>query len=196
MRSPSSHSNDPREEFVEIRHCSSCRLRRCLAMGMKEELIRTDEENARYKQLIDANRQRKELSEQTEFCSILLVKTNLPLMNESNWRHLSNIVSTYDTYCLNTYIQRRAMLAKSFQCTPMEHVLVFSMNLTTSLYSFFRSLSVFHSLSQVNQIHLCKSHFPGLFLPNFFELKQVCFFEPWQVKSIDRIYSFSNRIFH
>lgn len=35
-------------------------------MGMKEELVRTDEQNARYKQLVDANRQRKEFFEQNQ----------------------------------------------------------------------------------------------------------------------------------
>lgn len=152
-------------------------------MGMKEELIRTDEENARYKQLVDANRQRKELTEQKQIFPIISIKTNDQLMNEFDWRHVSNIVSSYDTCCVNTYIQRRSMLSYSIERTPMEHVFIFSMNLTTSLYAFIRSLPSFHSLSSVNQIHLCKSHFSNLFFPNFFELKQICFAEPWQVKS-------------
>ena len=50
--------------YLQIRRCSSCRLRRSFEMGMKEELVRTDEENERYKQLIDINRQRRELLRQ------------------------------------------------------------------------------------------------------------------------------------
>jgi hypothetical protein len=36
-------------------------------MGMKEELVRTDEENERYRQLIETNRQRRhQLSQQEQ----------------------------------------------------------------------------------------------------------------------------------
>ena len=46
--------------YLQIRRCSSCRLRRCFDVGMKEELVRTEEENERYKQLVDLNRQRRD----------------------------------------------------------------------------------------------------------------------------------------
>ncbi|CAF5049751.1 unnamed protein product, partial [Rotaria sp. Silwood1] len=35
-------------------------LRRCFEVGMKEELIRTHEENEQHKRLVDINRQRRE----------------------------------------------------------------------------------------------------------------------------------------
>jgi uncharacterized protein YktA (UPF0223 family) len=35
-------------------------------MGMKEELVRTDEENVRHKQLVDTNRRRRELLRQKQ----------------------------------------------------------------------------------------------------------------------------------
>ena len=44
----------------QVRYCSSCRLRRCFDMGMKVELVRTDEENERYRQLVETNRQRRQ----------------------------------------------------------------------------------------------------------------------------------------
>ena len=179
-------SADQSIDFVGIRRCSTCRLIRCFAIGMKEELVRTDEQNARYKQLVDANRQRKEFLELIErkrlssFSQVSSSKTQV--LNESDWRHLSNIVSTYDTHCLNTYIQRRAILTNPYAHTPIEHAMILSMNLTASLYAFLRSLPVFHSLARDNQIYLCKCNFFVLFFPNFFELKQTCFSEPWQVK--------------
>jgi len=43
----------------QIRRCTSCRLRRCFEIGMKEELVRTDEEKQRYRLLIESNRQRR-----------------------------------------------------------------------------------------------------------------------------------------
>lgn len=44
----------------QLRRCTSCRLRRCFNVGMKEELVRTDEEKLRYKLLIESNRQRRQ----------------------------------------------------------------------------------------------------------------------------------------
>ncbi len=56
--------NELSMRYLPIRRCSSCRLRRCFDMGMKEELVRTDEENQRHRQLININRRRRELIEQ------------------------------------------------------------------------------------------------------------------------------------
>lgn len=47
--------------YLQIRRCSSCRLRRSFEMGMKEELVRTDEENERYRQMLDINRRQRDL---------------------------------------------------------------------------------------------------------------------------------------
>jgi len=52
--------NERNMHYLQIRRCSSCRLRRCFDVGMKEELVRTDEENDRYRRLIDINRNRRE----------------------------------------------------------------------------------------------------------------------------------------
>jgi len=52
--------NERNIRYLQIRRCSSCRLRRCFDVGMKEELVRTDEENDRYRRLIDINRNRRE----------------------------------------------------------------------------------------------------------------------------------------
>ncbi|CAF4297095.1 unnamed protein product, partial [Adineta steineri] len=57
--------NERTMRYLQIRRCSSCRLRRCFDLEMKEELVRTDEENERYRQLLDVNRrQRKLLTQQ------------------------------------------------------------------------------------------------------------------------------------
>jgi hypothetical protein len=47
-------------QYLRIRRCTSCRLRKCFEIGMKEELIRTEEENQRHKQLVNINRKRRE----------------------------------------------------------------------------------------------------------------------------------------
>ncbi len=61
------HRNQYNNICSQLRRCTSCRLRRCFDIGMKEELVRTDEEKKRYKQLIEINRQRRqELSKRKE----------------------------------------------------------------------------------------------------------------------------------
>ncbi|CAF5118407.1 unnamed protein product, partial [Rotaria magnacalcarata] len=52
--------------YLQIRQCSSCRLRRCFEVGMKEELIRTDEENQWHRELVDNNRKRRETLQKQE----------------------------------------------------------------------------------------------------------------------------------
>ena len=47
-----------------MRRCSCCRLRRCFDMGMKEELVRTEEENIRHKQLVEMNKRKREFLKQ------------------------------------------------------------------------------------------------------------------------------------
>ncbi|CAF4440046.1 unnamed protein product, partial [Rotaria socialis] len=59
-------SNDMAMRYLQIRRCSSCRLRRCFEVGMKEELIRTDEENQRHRELVDNNRKRRETLQKQE----------------------------------------------------------------------------------------------------------------------------------
>ncbi len=56
--------NESTMRYLQIRRCSSCRLRRCFEMGMREELVRTDDENQRYKQLIEINRIGREMLKQ------------------------------------------------------------------------------------------------------------------------------------
>jgi hypothetical protein len=56
---PNSNNNQEAKYCSQVRYCSSCRLHRCFDMGMKAELVRTDEENERYRQLVDSNRRRR-----------------------------------------------------------------------------------------------------------------------------------------
>ena len=56
--------NDRTARYLQIRRCSSCRLRRCIEMGMKEELVRTEEENERHRQMVNLNRKRRDFFRQ------------------------------------------------------------------------------------------------------------------------------------
>ena len=52
--------NERTARYLQIRRCSSCRLRRCFEVGMKEERVRTEAENERHKELVEINRVRRE----------------------------------------------------------------------------------------------------------------------------------------
>lgn len=70
-------TSEKRPYCPQVRFCSSCRLRRCFDMGMKVELVRTDEENERYRQLVEANRQRRrDLIQQEQVVTSLFISSN------------------------------------------------------------------------------------------------------------------------
>jgi hypothetical protein len=70
--------------YSHIRRCSSCRLRRCFENQMREDLVRTNEENERYKRLIDLNRQkRRVLTEQRrEIRDLSITRVSEPLISD------------------------------------------------------------------------------------------------------------------
>lgn len=116
------------------------------------------------------------------------VTNNSELLNESDWRHLSNIVSAYETFCLQSYLQQRSAAFLNEPLYHNEHSrlqqhVTLPMNLTSSLFAFLGSLPVTRSLSHMNQTYLSKHNLRPLLFPNMLELNQLCFREPWQVKS-------------
>jgi hypothetical protein len=111
---------------------------------------------------------------------------NNNLLNEPDWRHLSNIVYAYDTCCVKTYLSQRANM---FTCeifqkeATMEHYILLPINLALSAFSYLSALPAFQSLSRSNRLFLCRNNLRRLILVNNHEVNQSCFFEPWQVKS-------------
>ena len=65
--------NDESIRYLQIRRCSSCRLQRCFQIGMKEELVRTEEENLRHRQLVDFNRKRRQTMKEQQEENLLLI---------------------------------------------------------------------------------------------------------------------------
>ncbi|UJR27536.1 hypothetical protein I4U23_008818 [Adineta vaga] len=176
--------------YSKIRRCSSCRLRRCFDVGMKEELVRTEEENARHKQLVDNNRKRRIVLKQGQqikenqisIPQRLIINKNL--LNEIDWQHLSNVKYAYDTHCLKVYLERCATVFSSeiFQeKSAVEYYSSLPSNLAYSLLSFVKTLPAFQSLSRNQQISICKNNLRRLMLVNNYELNQSCFSESWQI---------------
>lgn len=58
--------------YLQIRRCTSCRLQRCFEVGMKEDLIRSEEDNQRHKKLVDVNRKRREILRQQDETQLVI----------------------------------------------------------------------------------------------------------------------------
>ncbi|CAF4181302.1 unnamed protein product [Rotaria sp. Silwood2] len=187
-----SDNNEKSSYCSQVRYCSSCRLRRCFDMGMKEELVRTDEENERYRQLVETNRQRRQQllqQEQIENSVAILrpiVKAS-DLLHETDWTHLSNIVFAYETHCLKNYIQRRKNLFNTKMQIPNDPNVKINyhssttVNNLTSFTSFLSSIPTIQTLAKSDRMFLCKHNIRPLILLNLHELEQLCYSEPWQL---------------
>ena len=107
-------------------------------------------------------------------------------MSAIDWCHLSTIVSLYDNYAMKTFVEERSKivfdeiiengwLIKNYMIAPM--------SISMSLARFLKALPTFQALSRSNQTYLYKNNLRRLIFLNLHELKQSCFFEPWQVKN-------------
>ncbi|CAF1270687.1 unnamed protein product [Adineta ricciae] len=182
--------------YLQIRRCSSCRLRRSFEMGMKEELVRTDEENERYKQLVDINRRQRELLKK-QLCEIKEISVpryiinDIDLLATIDWTHLSNISYAYDSCCVKSYVRQRA--ATIFNGAPSvsddQSISIYPTAVTTSIVlsvsSFLKSLPAYYSLPRVIRNYLCKTNIRPLIFPNIYELQQCCYHEPWQMDVLE-----------
>ncbi|CAF1388211.1 unnamed protein product [Rotaria sordida] len=185
-------NNEKSNYCSQVRYCSSCRLRRCFDMGMKEELVRTDEENERYRQLVETNRQRRQqLLQQEQLENSLVIPRQIvkasDLLHETDWTHLSNVVFAYETHCLKNYIQRRKNLFHTRIQIPDDAWVKINyhsstiVNNLTSLTSFLSSIPAVQNLSKFDRIFLCTHNIRPLILLNLHELEQLCYSEPWEL---------------
>ncbi|CAF2397911.1 unnamed protein product [Rotaria sp. Silwood2] len=175
----------------QVRYCTSCRLRRCFDVGMKTELVRTDEEKQRYRELIELNRERKQellkLSENKCLQIAPLIAPNDELLKETDWRLLSNIVYAYDNYCLKIFAQARQNIFNNeinFSEQPLSkihHHTAMRLCNIKSFLSFLSSIPIIQSLSISDRYYLCKHNIRSLIFPNLHEIEQTCFTESWQV---------------
>jgi hypothetical protein len=113
---------------------------------------------------------------------------NSKFLEEIDWCHLSNIVYAYDAYCSKTFIQQRDTMVfnKTSQISDEpssnRYPTTLAMSIILAFSSFFKALPAFYSLPRNIQNYLYKTNIRPLIFPNFYELNQSCFSEPWQVK--------------
>lgn len=175
--------DDYSNEDFKIRRCSNCRLQRSFQMGMKVEFIRSDEENIRYKQLIQQNREKQELFRQQQQQQRKTLISTI-FLHGNDWNHLSNIVSAYETHCLETFVQQRMTMypieRSSIDQSYGKHLVDLPMSFMISLREFLHSLPLYHTLKRIDQIYLNHVNLRPLIFMNMFEIRQTCYFESWQ----------------
>ncbi|UJR27537.1 hypothetical protein I4U23_008819 [Adineta vaga] len=181
----------------DVRHCTSCRLRQCLKVGMKIEFIRSDEENQYYRRIIEINRQRKrnllQFRENQDHCQMIskVISSNTVLLEEKDWRLLSNIYNAYDNYCVKIYTTTREKIFndnKNYSDEKLfylQHHTAMRVNCVSSLSSFLSSIPLIQSLSHSNRSYLYQHNVLPLIMQNLHELDQTCFSLAWQI-TIDR----------
>lgn len=109
------------------------------------------------------------------------------MLQQFEWRHLSNVVSSYDTNCVKQFIEKRSkIIFNQKECPNSDPIVVaqpttITTSIAASFSSFFQSLPAFQSLSRATQSYLCKINIRPLIFPNIYELNQSCFSETWQV---------------
>lgn len=161
---------------------------------MKIELIRTDEERQRYRQLVESNRQRRrEISQinreprvssnerrEKQKTPIFAFQSSIVdekfSLTENDWMILSNVVNSYENFCLKTYVEKRRRFDDD-----EDHFISFCLNNINPFVSFLSSIPAVKNLSSADRIYLCKQNVCPLIFANLHELEQTCFSEPWQV---------------
>jgi len=128
--------------------------------------------------------------------------TNDELLQEKDWRLLSNIVYAYDNYCLKLFTQNRQNIFNNqiiFSEQPLSkinHHISIRINTITSFLSFLSSIPIFQSLSNSNRLYLCKHNIRLLIFLNLHEIDQTCFTESSQVNIIFFNRKKENKIFY
>lgn len=180
--------NDTKDQTscLQLRRCTSCRLRRCFEIGMKEELVRTDEEKQRYRLLIESNRQRRNEILQSKQNILQTVVNPNTYLEEKDWTFLSNIVGAYENYCLNMFRDNRQQMFHNpvkdlnSSIAKIDHHMKIRLNNITSLLKFLTSIPLIQSLPYSERYFLSRYNIRPLILLNLFEIEQTCFAESWQ----------------
>ena len=115
-----------------------------------------------------------------------------------DWRLLSNIVYSYENYCLKLYTQHRNKIKFSEDSlSKIEYHQSLRINNMKSLLSFLYSIPIIRSLSKTNRIYLCQHNIRLLIFPNLHEIEQTCFAESFQINQDNKAaeYVYGKEIF-
>jgi len=148
------------------RDCSYCRLKKCFQVGMKKELILTDEFKRIKREKILANRQMT-LNSIRPIGSLMIKKNNLQL-KELDLSYLTNIYNAYEEYCRLPLI-RFEKNEYDFICQQpiksrfkIQHYFDYYNKSESFLKNFFKCLPEFKQLSSDQQSSLTEHNMRSL----------------------------------
>ncbi|UJR32094.1 hypothetical protein I4U23_019562 [Adineta vaga] len=149
------------------KYCTACRLKKCLAIGMRSDLIRKEDFYEKYRSSKKCQRQlaSKEFVTFSQPCSLDLLSTDRSILTSTNWRLLSNIVHAFDTYsCVPITKDIVKLVDNTFP--NKEHDIRNSLNIMTIIYislqSFIECIADFRVMTSEEQSSLFQRNMQGL----------------------------------
>ena len=148
------------------KYCTSCRLKKCLEIGMEPNLIRKEDLHEKYRSFY---RQRQKLKKKStnicqsasKPCLFNLITNDHSLLTSMNWTLLSNVIHAFDTFDPLHRTQQAVRLCSTNQ-VPIDYSLDFMASIYTSLQSYINCLADFRILTFDEQTSLIQRNMQGL----------------------------------
>ncbi|CAF1172804.1 unnamed protein product [Rotaria sordida] len=122
------------------RSCRSCRMKKCLAIGMNKEFFRSphSSKHVRRQHVNDVIQLRNKILSRATIRPLNLLSNDRSLLNLEQWSLLSNVLHCYDAHCPISEIQRS--MAVYSMCPPKHRLKVAANNLMVTINLFFSSV--------------------------------------------------------
>jgi len=150
------------------RRCKSCRLKKCFAVGMRKEWILTEEEKLNKKRRIEENR-RLRLANTNESTNLtekfdldLLGKTKI--LYKQNVDVISNVVNAFNNGFKSDPTSYGWSYPLAKKITALCQILNTKNTTALRLISFYKKLSEFDALNEIDKVNLIKNNLPYIFI--------------------------------
>ncbi|CAF1495087.1 unnamed protein product [Adineta ricciae] len=144
--------------------CTTCRLRKCLAVGMSPDFIRKED---LHEKLRSRKRRKQKLLAQDSITlsqpwSLNLLSNDQSTLTSTNWQLLSNVVHAFDTYQCISIAKDIVKVASDTYPPSTARALDLMTIIHTSLQSFIECIADFRIMTTEEQCSLFQRNMQGL----------------------------------